>query len=1482
MKTLMDILKFLLPLIPVFLAVLLPLALNLKKKKRHLQMILPVVALIYGIVFLIFVDDISLKLLGWIYWLMEKIQPLIQQVPSLEFLNKINWSYGVLYVANLAMVLLFVAVKAVFLLILMFQKPEKSGLTKKTTGLFYEFDEKDQKWYIKNKFAQVKRVMLVIYIGVLVFSGLLFAVTCYFISKELLEVPFYPMFGILILGECYYFMCGLPKGGEAEAEGEIPEDEEKEEPPYKLLKEAYEQLFGDRLCGSAELPPTSDKRSSVDQLLEEYRREAEETGSHDVDLIHRYFYQMSQREDVELDDGFITAARNILGGKNVLFNTPFCEDTTEYIFLPITRNLLKNQKLLVVVGRTGADQSIIRWLRKGLFAVNNFEELWKIDYLSESDESTKIAILPMKDIYNQKLLFEKAEFLENTSLVMVMDPARLLGTMQVGLSNLVSYLRCGVTPQYIAFDRNCDGLVDSLSHVLNSSFEEVTATVVGSAESTAMVWAADGKGLHSRLGLDTARYLGVGTELGALAASAEVSRIQWLAYDKFPATDIRWIVSQYYGPLCKVMGIPTSQTKLENKLNISADIWSMPKGKDAFVVAEDEYNNPYEIIRQFSTRANKQAFVHVLSPNYLLRDYMCDNAEIFTYDPKAIPNFVADYQRVRNNAVCRIVMRMINGEIYEEEILEALELVGIEPENVKKDMTALILQYLVPESDAPKSSEEEIITLRYELVINRKTRRPERKKLYSIENEAFIERFLTQLQVVRYVAEDEQDKNLYINSILYGHIYQKYLPGTFTVLDGKYYEVVSITRNAGMIVRRAADHVTKRRYYRQLRTYTVDDFRCRDGVASTSTFGKITLERGEAAVRVNCAGYLEMEDYGDIKNAGRVLLSGIPERTYPHKNILRFKLDGAPEKVRFTVADMMNELLVTLFPDMHEYIVVTTKMPEEQPEGYIPTLVTEDEDDYIYVIEDSLIDIGLLINVERYFQRILEIITDQLNWHSEQLKKEEEEGEEGGDEPVDEPEEGGDDTEEAPKKKSWWQRFVDWLKRIFGRKKAEQEPGTEEGGPTEQPGSEEESGGSNPQPGPEDEPIAPVDEPVSSGNEEAGGEEKPAETEKKPGFWQRLFGKKRRKAADGEPTESPVDAPVETPVDVPNDPPAEPPVDVPNDLPAEPTEEFPQANYTSFTFTRKEFSVIDDNEGAISGEDEESVDVDVDNPDLPKGGSEPGKRLPYSQRHYMLYGYDKVPESFDLDATLEYLRKCGFEDNYLFRARGDAKGSKLKWYNHRFEPGAHYCDFCGTKLEGTISVMKDGRERCANCKSTAITKVRAFRRLYKQTHVRMEEVFGIKINSHISIKITNAKTIAKECGYEFKPTPRFDGRALGFAQQLGNGKTRIMLENGAPRLETEKTLVHELTHVWQYENMDCLWHPRDLVAIEGMAVWTEAQYLMCNNEEERADAYVRGRTMENSEYGQGMREYIRKYPLRKGRTAKGGTPFSRPGKNPLN
>ena len=198
------------------------------------------------------------------------------------------------------------------------------------------------------------------------------------------------------------------------------------------------------------------------------------------------------------------------------------------------------------------------------------------------------------------------------------------------------------------------------------------------------------------------------------------------------------------------------------------------------------------------------------------------------------------------------------------------------------------------------------------------------------------------------------------------------------------------------------------------------------------------------------------------------------------------------------------------------------------------------------------------------------------------------------------------------------------------------------------------------------------------------------------------------------------------------------------------------------------------------------------------------------------------------------------------------------------EEGDHLCDFCGAVMEpGKFEILKDGRERCPECSCTAVRTVRQARELFFASRQQMEKVFGISIRTPIRVRMVNAKTMAKELGDEFVPTRGMDGRALGFARNVRNGRKEICLETGAPAKSLESTIVHELTHIWQYEN----WGdkvPNDeahLYVYEGMAVWTEVQYMMSTGDSGRAKRYAYNRLQSNDEYGNGLKAYLERYKV---------------------
>lgn len=92
-------------------------------------------------------------------------------------------------------------------------------------------------------------------------------------------------------------------------------------------------------------------------------------------------------------------------------------------------------------------------------------------------------------------------------------------------------------------------------------------------------------------------------------------------------------------------------------------------------------------------------------------------------------------------------------------------------------------------------------------------------KYYEIDETNELFEYARFFRNAYYIAEDEEGESHFIGAKLYTHVFQAMLPGQFMTFDGKYYEVQTVTPLNGVVVRRAADHITDRRYYKQIRRF---------------------------------------------------------------------------------------------------------------------------------------------------------------------------------------------------------------------------------------------------------------------------------------------------------------------------------------------------------------------------------------------------------------------------------------------------------------------------------------------------------------------------------------------------------------------------------------------------------------------------------------------------------------------------------------
>lgn len=267
----------------------------------------------------------------------------------------------------------------------------------------------------------------------------------------------------------------------------------------------------------------------------------------------------------------------------------------------------------------------------------------------------------------------------------------------------------------------------------------------------------------------------------------------------------------------------------------------------------------------------------------------------------------------------------------------------------------------------------------------------------------------------------------------------------------------------------------------------------------------------------------------------------------------------------------------------------------------------------------------------------------------------------------------------------------------------------------------------------------------------------------------------------------------------------------------------------------------------------------------------------YQRECYLKYGFDSIDNRLHIDELRQYLTARGWSENALRTAReaADPETALVEL------EGIGHCDFCGKPLTGvSYELLSDGRIRCDECSSTAITSESEFKDLFLKVMRSMEGFYGIDYRRPITAWMTDSKTLARSQGAIFKPTDEFDARTLGYAVKRQDESLGIVVENGSPRLATIATVAHELTHIWQYINWDSAemkrLYPDDFVRLavyEGMAKWAEIQYLYIIGETTYARREELSQSQRDDEYGLGLRSYMEEYPFVKDGSLVRNSPF---------
>ena len=1017
-ENVLILLKALVLIVPFVLLILLGGKANLKKQERHRQGLMPLFALIYCLVVGILigkVNNLVVDLLSncvvWLdqlaQWLLQQLEGQLADVSALlvklsdwleAAIGGVNFSLFAGILSNILIILAYIVLKTIISRIGAVYLKDGNALHDKLASLVYYKDEVRRAWFVKPQFAQGISLMRTLFIASVVLAVVGIELTAYLVYAKLMASLYYPVFSVILLGELFYFMDGvLLQSEDGSFQGE--EDISDRISDYSLMRKILRRTFGDKLlCENTTVNNGLTNFKTNEELLDALEND-------DDPMVEAYGKYMRRElaNGLDMDQNYLMSGLDLLKGKSILFNNPFYHDLAPYVFYPMNRAILRHKKVLIILGRHATDDSIKQWCCQGLASINHLPALWNVDVLSSEPQDLDVGIITRSSVHDLKLHEANEEFFSEVEFIVLIEPSKLVTTAQIGLNSIVKYCRRdGNSPVFCSTDKNCDGIVDALSHILMTSLEEVSATKRHDGTSSYMCWEVDNEHLQHRLLPNISRYLGVGTELSFAALKNQIPQTAWYGGDAFPVQDMHWIAKQYHYDLLTSASLPAQQSVLDEVMKVSHNLWDANVQDRQYLTVEDESFNMFEIKREFSTRARKQGFINVVSTDYLLKDYMAANDSIFNADAKAIPYIVADYANTERNIIYRLCLRLSTCMVTEQEILRELSVLGIEGEDVLQILWDCIrrVSRSVAQPNVRGDGTLQLTrggrtytfnshVLRSKRVYSFRTARME--NMIYLDNKVFVDVFLSDLCNAEYISEDEHGQDQYLGTELKGHIFQKYLPGQFFTFGGKYYEMQRLSADGKVVVRRAADHIDGRPQYRQERVYTIQAAVDSETIGDVRDMGVMQMVRQYADFTVDTPAYWDLQRYHDFANGRRVAINGVQQREYFNKAILKLTFENISKEKLDTLAMLMNEVFRTLYAENQNMIVAVTPGQAQVPLTY--SLQAAEgcalEENSIYIIEDSQMDMGLLISVERNMNRIFRIVCDYLQWHFEAMEESE-------------------------------------------------------------------------------------------------------------------------------------------------------------------------------------------------------------------------------------------------------------------------------------------------------------------------------------------------------------------------------------------------------------------------------------------------------------------------------------------------------------
>lgn len=223
---------------------------------------------------------------------------------------------------------------------------------------------------------------------------------------------------------------------------------------------------------------------------------------------------------------------------------------------------------------------------------------------------------------------------------------------------------------------------------------------------------------------------------------------------------------------------------------------------------------------------------------------------------------------------------------------------------------------------------------------------------------------------------------------------------------------------------------------------------------------------------------------------------------------------------------------------------------------------------------------------------------------------------------------------------------------------------------------------------------------------------------------------------------------------------------------------------------------------------------------------------------YLYFGLGEIPAMFAAKELADWIDNTAIQEN---------TPEKIVDTKYRVASSLH-CFFCGKPILGSGVRLADGRVMCRDCAEHRTNTKHEVKVLLKKAYSLIEKKYGVKLPSGIKIKFARKEEVERDAGKN----------VLGYYMP---SKNLIKLQRGGPEAKVLSTLIHELTHAWQWK----VGGVGDLPSMykEGHSMYVEIECMKDTEHLEFAKHIEAETLMRDDIYGKGYIywcEYIKEQP----------------------